>query len=83
MRQCHQDILHLLSVNKHRFSLNRTYHRDTQDWEKNQYHHELQEAKHPSLRQGIVPDTEHLTVVHVGLDQAFAWMQSLLDQRAK
>lgn len=44
---------------------------------------QLQEAKHPSLRQGIVPDTEHLTVVHVGLDQAFAWMQSLLDQRAK
>lgn len=44
---------------------------------------QLREAEHPALRQGIVPDTEHLTVVQVGLDQAFEWMQSLLDQGTK
>lgn len=44
---------------------------------------QLQEAKHLTLTHRIVPDTEHLTVVQVGLDQAFEWMQWLLEQRAK
>ena len=44
---------------------------------------QLQEAKHLTLTHRIVPDTEHLTAVQVGLDQAFEWMQWLLEQRAK
>lgn len=44
---------------------------------------QLEQDEHPRLTQRVVQNTEHLTVVQVGLDQAFEWMQDLLDQRAE
>ncbi|MCH2100318.1 MAG: alpha/beta fold hydrolase [Planctomycetes bacterium] len=44
---------------------------------------QLEESSHPTLVGRIVPDTEHLTIVQVALDEAFDWIQWLLNRHSE